>query len=257
MQFELSSRTFSDDAVAIVGISCRLPHAPDPESFWRLLRDGRDAITEVPDGRWNSPETSSMRGGFVDGIAEFDAEFFGIAPNEAAMMDPQQRLVLELSWEALEDAGIVPESLRDTGTSVYIGAMAGDYAQLLQGKVSRHSLTGLSRALLANRISYTLGLQGPSLTVDSAQSASLTAVHLACESLRNGESGLAIVGGVNLNITPDSTLAAAQVRRPVPRRQVLHLRRARQRLRARRGAAGSSCSSRCPARSPTATGCTA
>ncbi|WP_436764170.1 type I polyketide synthase, partial [Streptosporangium sp. V21-05] len=209
MQFELSSRTFSDDAVAIVGISCRLPHAPDPQSFWRLLRDGRDAITEVPDGRWNSPETSSMRGGFIDGIAEFDAEFFGIAPNEAAMMDPQQRLVLELSWEALEDAGIVPESLRDTGTSVYIGAMAGDYAQLLQGNVSRHSLTGLSRALLANRISYTLGLQGPSLTVDSAQSASLTAVHLACESLRNGESGLAIVGGVNLNITPDSTLAAA------------------------------------------------
>ncbi|WP_440089733.1 type I polyketide synthase, partial [Streptosporangium sp. LJ11] len=210
MQFELSSRIFSDDAVAIVGISCRLPHAPDPESFWRLLRDGRDAITEVPSGRWNSPETSSMRGGFIDGIAEFDAEFFGIAPNEAAMMDPQQRLVLELSWEALEDAGIVPESLRDTGTSVYIGAMAGDYAQLLQGNVSRHSLTGLSRALLANRISYTLGLQGPSLTVDSAQSASLTAVHLACESLRNGESGLAIVGGVNLNITPDSTLAAAR-----------------------------------------------
>ncbi|NUT38635.1 MAG: type I polyketide synthase, partial [Thermoactinospora sp.] len=208
MQFELSSRTFSDDAVAIVGISCRLPQAPDPQSFWRLLRDGRDAITEVPPGRWESPATEGMRGGFIDAIADFDAEFFGIAPNEAAMMDPQQRLVLELSWEALEDAGIVPASLRDSGTSVYIGAMAGDYAQLLQGTVSRHSLTGLSRALLANRISYTLGLQGPSLTVDSAQSASLTAVHLACESLRNGESGLALVGGVNLNITPDSTLAA-------------------------------------------------
>ncbi|MEV4583194.1 SDR family NAD(P)-dependent oxidoreductase, partial [Nonomuraea jabiensis] len=212
MSYERSSRSFSDDAVAIVGISCRLPQAPDPDSFWRLLRDGSDAVTGVPPGRWNSPETESLRGGFITGIAEFDAEFFGISPNEAAMMDPQQRLLMELSWEALEDAGIVPDSLRGTGTSVYIGAMAGDYAQLLQGTgraaLTRHSLTGISRALLANRISYTLGLNGPSMTVDSAQSASLTAVHLACESLRSGESGLAIVGGVNLNLTPDSTLAA-------------------------------------------------
>lgn len=212
MSYERSSRSFSDDAVAIVGISCRLPQAPDPDSFWRLLRDGGDAVTGVPGGRWNSPETESLRGGFLTGIAEFDAEFFGISPNEAAMMDPQQRLLMELSWEALEDAGIVPDSLRGTGTSVFIGAMAGDYAQLLQGAgraaLTRHSLTGISRALLANRISYTLGLNGPSLTVDSAQSASLTAVHLACESLRGGESSLAIVGGVNLNLTPDSTLAA-------------------------------------------------
>ncbi|TDC97019.1 acyltransferase domain-containing protein, partial [Nonomuraea deserti] len=212
MSYELSSRSFSDDAVAIVGISCRLPQAPDPQSFWQLLRDGRDAITDVPSGRWNAPETSSLRGGFIDGIAEFDAEFFGVSPNEAAMIDPQQRLLMELSWEALEDAGIVPASLRDTPASVFIGAMAGDYAQLLQGNgraaLTRHSLTGISRALLANRISYTLGLNGPSMTVDSAQSASLTAVHLACESLRNGETGLAIVGGVNLNLTADSTLAA-------------------------------------------------
>ncbi|MGP3965615.1 SDR family NAD(P)-dependent oxidoreductase, partial [Nonomuraea sp. 3N208] len=212
MTNELSPRGLSGDAVAIVGISCRLPQAPDPESFWRLLREGVDAVTDVPRGRWDAPETSSLRGGFVTGIAEFDAEFFGISPNEAAMMDPQQRLLMELSWEALEDAGIVPSSLRDTGTSVFIGAMAGDYAQLLQGggraALNRHSLTGISRALLANRISYAYGLNGPSMIVDSAQSASLTAVHLACESLRNGESGLAIVGGVNLNLTPDSTLAA-------------------------------------------------
>ncbi|MEO3797846.1 SDR family NAD(P)-dependent oxidoreductase, partial [Nonomuraea sp. B10E15] len=212
MSYELSSRSFSDDAVAIVGISCRLPQAPDPRSFWRLLRDGRDAITDVPSGRWNAPETSSLRGGFIDGIAEFDADFFGVSPNEAEMIDPQQRLLMELSWEALEDAGIVPASLRDSAASVFIGAMAGDYAQLLQGNgraaLTRHSLTGISRALLANRISYTLGLNGPSMTVDSAQSASLTAVHLACESLRNGETGLAIVGGVNLNLTADSTLAA-------------------------------------------------
>ncbi|TLF56570.1 SDR family NAD(P)-dependent oxidoreductase, partial [Nonomuraea sp. KC401] len=212
MSYELSSRSFSGDAVAIVGISCRLPKAPDPQSFWRLLRDGRDAVTDVPGGRWDAPETSSLRGGFIDGIAEFDAEFFGVSPNEAAMIDPQQRLLMELSWEALEDAGIVPESLRDTAASVFVGAMAGDYAQLLQGNgraaLTRHSLAGISRALLANRISYTLGLNGPSMTVDSAQSASLTAVHLACESLRNGETGLAIVGGVNLNLTADSTLAA-------------------------------------------------
>ncbi|WP_229691727.1 SDR family NAD(P)-dependent oxidoreductase, partial [Sphaerisporangium melleum] len=198
--------------MAVVGIACRLPGAPDPRAFWRLLSEGRDGITEVPAGRWDTPETASLRGGFIDGVAEFDAAFFGVSPREAAAMDPQQRLVMELGWEALEDAGILPASLRGTGTGVFVGAMAGDYAALVAGggpaAVDRHTLTGLGRALLANRLSYALGLHGPSLTVDSAQSASLTAVHLACESLRRGETGLALVGGVNLNLTAESTLAA-------------------------------------------------
>ncbi|MGC4951526.1 type I polyketide synthase, partial [Streptomyces sp. DT224] len=214
MSFELTSRDSSGDAVAVVGMSCRLPQAPDPQSFWRLLSEGRDAVTSVPEGRWDAPETRELRGGFLDSIAEFDAGFFGIAPNEAAMTDPQQRLVLELAWEALEHAGTLPADLRGSGAGVFIGAMACDYAALLQGgggaALTRHSLAGVSRALLANRVSYALGLHGPSLTVDSAQSASLTAVHLACESLRRGESDLALVGGVNLNLTPESTIAAAR-----------------------------------------------
>ena len=214
MPAELLSEIPSGDALAIVGLACRLPHAADPGEFWKLLRDGKEAITQAPAGRWNSPETNSLRGGFLDNVAEFDAGFFGISPREATMMDPQQRLVLELGWEALEDAGIVPATLRDTRAGVFIGAMAGDYAGLLQRggpeAVTRHSLTGTSRALLANRISYTLGLRGPSLTVDSAQSASLTAVHLACASLQRGESDLALVGGVNLNLTADGTLAVAK-----------------------------------------------
>ncbi|MEV4826362.1 type I polyketide synthase [Micromonospora sp. NPDC049274] len=200
-----------DDAVAIVGMSCRLPQAPTPKAFWRLLRDGVDAITAPPDDRRElaAPGTGGAgRGGFLDAVADFDAEFFNIAPDEAAMMDPQQRLVLELCWEALEDAGIVASRLRDTAAAVFVGVMNGDYASLVGGSVNRHTLTGLGRSLLANRVSYVLGLRGPSLTVDSAQSSSLTAVHLACQSLRSGESELAVVGGVNLNLVPDSTVTA-------------------------------------------------
>ncbi|MEV4316931.1 type I polyketide synthase [Actinocrispum sp. NPDC049592] len=206
-----------DDQVAVVGLACRLPGAPDPEAFWRLLSTGTSAITEVPAGRWDAgllrgPETRF--GGFVDGVGDFDPAFFGISPREATAMDPQQRLMLELSWEALEDAGIVPSRLRGTSTAVVVGAIWDDYATLLYRggveAITPHTVTGLHRGIIANRVSYTLGLHGPSLTVDSAQSSGLVAVHTACESIRRGECDLAIAGAVNLNLVPESTAGAAK-----------------------------------------------
>ncbi|MGP3976833.1 SDR family NAD(P)-dependent oxidoreductase [Streptomyces sp. 8N114] len=202
-------------------MSCRVPGADDIDAFWRLLRDGVDAIDDVPEGRWDLggvPEdlgpAGLRRGGFLDGIADFDPGFFGISPREAAAMDPRQRLALELSWIALEHADVVPETLRGGSAAVFLGATGDDYAALVHryggDAVSHHSLAGLSRGVIANRISYHLGLRGPSLTVDAAQSSSLVAVHMACESLLSGATGLALAGGVHLNLTPDSTLAFAR-----------------------------------------------
>ncbi|MDX2590502.1 SDR family NAD(P)-dependent oxidoreductase, partial [Streptomyces sp. WI04-05A] len=201
------------DAVAIIGISCRFPKAPDPGAFWDLLRRGADGITDYPPDRRGGAEFDAIptRGGFLDRIDTFDPVFFGVSPREATLMDPQQRLMLELAWEGLEDAGIVPENLHGSQTSVFVGAIAGDYSTLLHQRgvdaITPHTVTGLNRGIIANRISYTLGLHGPSLTVDAAQSSALVAVHMACESLRSGESDLAIAGGVNLIVTPDSTLS--------------------------------------------------
>ncbi|MFE1163572.1 type I polyketide synthase, partial [Streptomyces sp. NPDC058829] len=212
-------------AIAVVGMACRLPQAPDPQAFWRLLRDGRDAVTTVPEGRWLLPgaggdtgsplrEPGTHRGGFLDQVDAFDADFFGISPREAAAMDPQQRLMLELSWEALEDAGIVPGDLSGGSTGVFTGVMGDDYAALARrpgpGALTRHSLTGLNRGIIANRISFTLGLTGPSITVDTGQSSSLVAVHLACESLRSGASALALAGGVQLNLAAENAVGAAR-----------------------------------------------
>ncbi|WP_388580636.1 SDR family NAD(P)-dependent oxidoreductase [Streptomyces sp. NPDC006784] len=208
-------------AVAVVGMSCRVPGADDLDSFWELLHDGVEAIGDLPEGRWdlaNLPDGGEpaglRRGGFLDGIADFDPGFFDISPREAAAMDPRQRLALELSWVALEHAQVVPETLRGGSAAVFLGATGDDYAALVhgsgEGAVSHHSLAGLSRGAIANRISYQLGLRGPSLTVDAAQSSSLVAVHLACESLLSGATGLALAGGVHLNLTPASTLAFAR-----------------------------------------------
>ncbi|MFF5720923.1 SDR family NAD(P)-dependent oxidoreductase [Streptomyces buecherae] len=213
-----------DDAIAIVGLSCRLPGAADPASFWRLLADGAHGLGPAPDDRWDPADFGDdlppafgaqlRRAGYLDQIADFDPGFFGIAPREATAMDPQQRLVLELAWEALEDAGTVPATLRGSATGVFVGVMNDDYASLIhqQGPavVDAHTLAGLSRGVLANRVSYLLGTRGPSLSVDSAQSSSLVAVHLAAESLRRGESTLAIAGGVNLMANPESTLGPAE-----------------------------------------------
>ncbi|OEV03912.1 SDR family NAD(P)-dependent oxidoreductase, partial [Streptomyces oceani] len=203
----------ASDAVAVVGLSCRLPHAADPESFWRLLRAGEHAITEVPADRWDAEAVpSARRGGFVDRVDGFDPGFFGIAPVEAAAMDPQQRLALELAWEALEHAGVVPAELRHSRTGVYLGAISDEYAALDRGRgleaIDRHSMTGGQRAMIANRVSYFLGFRGPSFTVDAAQSSSLVSVHLACESLRAGEADTALAGGVSLALAPQSAAAA-------------------------------------------------
>jgi acyl transferase domain-containing protein/NADPH:quinone reductase-like Zn-dependent oxidoreductase len=214
-----------DEAIAVIGMSCRLPQAPSVDAFWQLLRDGVSAVTEVPADRWDadalfdedvaSPGRINTRwGGFVDHVDRFDPAFFGISPREAAAMDPQQRLMLELAWEGLEDAGIVPGALAGSRTAVFVGAIADDYATLVAqhgaAAITQHTLTGLHRGIIANRVSYTLGLRGPSMTVDSAQSSSLVAVHMACESLRRGEAQLALAGGVNLNIVPESTIGAAK-----------------------------------------------
>ncbi|MET8544807.1 polyketide synthase, partial [Kitasatospora sp. NPDC004799] len=175
----------------------RLPKAPDPEAFWRLLCDGADAITAPPAGR-----QGVRHGGYLDRVDGFDAAFFGVSPREAAGMDPQQRLMLELAWEALEDARIVPSTLTGGQTGVFVGSMWEDYTSLAYpGHITPHTLTGTNRGVIANRVSHFLGVRGPSMTVDTAQSSALVAVHLAVESLRRGESALALAGGVNLNLT--------------------------------------------------------
>ncbi|MFJ9113467.1 type I polyketide synthase, partial [Streptomyces sp. NPDC102283] len=201
------------EEIAVIGMSCRLPEAVGTADFWDLLRTGTSAVTEVPPGRWESlseEERAGRRGGFLASVDTFDASFFGISPREAATMDPQQRLVLELVWEAFEDAGIVPARLRGSRTAIFVGSLRDDYAALLYqhgaAAITQHTMTGLNRGVIANRVSYHLGLQGPSLTVDSAQSSSLVAVHLACESLRSGESTTAIAAGVNLNILAENAV---------------------------------------------------
>ncbi|WP_162600236.1 type I polyketide synthase [Streptomyces sp. CS131] len=202
--------TGGSEAFAIIGYACRLPGAPGPAPLWDLLATGTDAITETPSDRVRVP--GATRGGFIEHPADFDAGFFGISPREAAATDPQQRLALELAWEALEDARHIPADLNGSSTGVFLGAIWDDYAALLHREgdtgIDRHSMPGLQRGLIANRLSYTLKLHGPSLTVDAGQSSSLVSVHLACESLARGESELALAGGVNLILAPDSTVSA-------------------------------------------------
>ncbi|MEH0420581.1 type I polyketide synthase [Streptomyces sp. B21-083] len=210
-------------AIAVIGYSCRLPGAPDPETFWRLLAAGRHAITEAPPERWDAdaisaaadaPDAERVRwGGFLDRADHFDASFFGISPREATAMDPQQRLVLELGWEALEHAGTVPANLAGSSTAVFVGATADDYAilraRLGAAGITRHTAVGTQRTMIANRLSHALALRGPSQTVDCGQSSSLVAVQLACESLRAGDCTAAVAGGVNLNLALDAALVAA------------------------------------------------
>ncbi|WP_203720966.1 type I polyketide synthase, partial [Paractinoplanes brasiliensis] len=206
-----------DDAIAVVGLSCRLPQAPDPAAFWTLLSEGIDAIGPTPAERLAGLDDAPIGteyGGFLDGIDRFDASFFGISPREAAAMDPQQRLMLELSWEALEDAGVVPDRVRGTKVGVFVGANRNDYATLAYTRgpdaITSHSNTGLQAGIIANRVSYTFGLTGPSITVDTAQSSSLVAVHLACDSIRRGECTSALVGGVLLNISPQAAVGVSR-----------------------------------------------
>lgn len=210
------------EAIAVVGIGCRFPgQVENPADFWRLLQTGQDAITEVPADRWSNDifynadpdapgKIATRYGGFVGHLQEFDAEFFGIADREARSLDPQQRLLLEVSWEALEQAGIIPAHLVGSATGVFIGISSNDYSQHLLNR-DRHQIdaylaTGNSHSTAAGRLSYTLGLTGPSLAIDTACSSSLVAVHLACQSLRQQECDLALVGGVNRLLSPDFSI---------------------------------------------------
>ncbi|MEV6229235.1 type I polyketide synthase [Saccharopolyspora shandongensis] len=211
----IGDRSAADDGIAVIGAACRLPKAADMRALWRLLRDGGSAIADAPADRCG-PDASgaTRRGGFLDRVDGFDADFFGIAPREARAMDPQQRLVLELAWEALEDSGIIADRVRGSRTGVFLGCAADDYATLLHRRapraIGRHTSTGLQRGIIANRVSYALGLRGPSMVVDSAQSSSLVAVHLACENLRSGEADLALAGGVNLILAPESSVCVEE-----------------------------------------------
>ncbi|MGC5015919.1 SDR family NAD(P)-dependent oxidoreductase [Streptosporangium sp. DT93] len=212
----------SGEPIAVIGAGCRLPGSVHgPGDLWRLLMTGRDAVGRVPEGRWEhfddgSPRTAEVlagttaHGGFLDDVAGFDAEFFGIAPGEAETMDPQQRLLLETAWEALEHAGIAPRSLRGGRTGVFVGISGNEYAHLTTADAARvdaWTATGAAFSIAANRLSYLLDLRGPSLAVDTACSSSLVATHLAVGALRSGESDLAVAAGVNLLLSPVVTVA--------------------------------------------------
>nr|APD72068.1 type I polyketide synthase 3 [Streptomyces sp.] len=201
--------------IAVVGIGCRLPGGVEgPAAFWELLVRGEDAVTQVPPGRWEqfgtTGEGTSRHGGFLDDVAGFDAAFFGTAPREAELMDPQQRILLEVAWEALEHAGLAPRSLAGSRTGVFVGVSSSEYAHLTTadpGRVEGWTATGAAPSITANRLSYVLDLRGPSLAVDTACSSSLVSVHLATRSLRTGETDLALAGGVNLLLSPVITRA--------------------------------------------------
>jgi len=218
------------EPIAIIGIGCRFPgRSNDPESFWQVLRDGIDPIAEVPQDRWDveayydpNPnahgKTYTRFGGFLEEVDKFDAEFFGIDAQEAVNMDPQQRLLLEVTWEALENAGQAPQRLVGTRTSVFVGIGTNDYAmlQLKSGdSTGIDSYTGYGNGFCyaAGRLSYVLGLQGPSMAIDAACASSLVAVHLACQSLRSEECNVALAGGVNLILSPEANIIVSKTRR--------------------------------------------
>jgi hybrid polyketide synthase/nonribosomal peptide synthetase FtdB len=212
------------EKIAIVGIGCRLPGAAsDHRAYWRNLLDGKDCITETPPDRYDVNSLRSRnkakpghlvggKGGYIDGFDEFDPEFFGISPREAEQMDPQQRKLLEVAWEALEDAGQKPGQLAGRDIGVFVGAFTLDYktlqfCDLSFENLTAHTATGSMMTILSNRISYCFDFRGPSMSIDTACSSSLVAVHLACESLRRGESSLALAGGTLLHMAPQYTIA--------------------------------------------------
>ncbi len=206
--------------VAIVGVSTRFPgHIETPEQMWDLLSSGRDAISDLPEGRWSEFEgdpavresirKANTRGGYLDDVKGFDAEFFAMSPREVEMVDPQQRLALELTWEALEHAHIPPSDLKGGSVGVFIGSSASDYMLLASVDPSGahpYALTGTSSAVIANRVSYFYDFHGPSVTLDTACSSSLVAVHQAVRALRGGEADVALAGGVNMLLAPAGTL---------------------------------------------------
>ncbi len=221
------------EPLAVIGIGCRFPGgANDPRTFWELLRDGRSVTAEAPPDRWDNgdffdpnPDAPgkivTRRGGFLDRIDLFDADFFGITPREAVSMDPQQRLLLEVSYEALQDAAVAPEKLRGGDTGVFVGIGTSDYLQLRSrssdlSEVDAYLATGTSHSVASGRLSYFYGFEGPCLSVDTACSSSLVAVHLAIRSLRAGECSMALVGGVSALAAPDMSVNCSRARMLAP-----------------------------------------
>src|SRR5690349_15287565 len=203
---------------AVVGYAARFPGAKDADEFWDVLREGRDAISEVPGDRWDvdeffDPEPGApgkvvtRRAGFVDDVTGFDAPFFGMSTREVRLMDPQHRLLLETAWRAVEHAGIAPSTLAGTDTGVFVGLATHDYLgmasdELTYPEIEAYMAIGTSNAAAAGRISYRLGLRGPAIAVDTACSSSLVAIHQACQALQLGECDLALAGGANVLISP-------------------------------------------------------
>lgn len=219
------------EPIAIIGMACRFPGgANDPQTYWHLLSEGRDAISRVPVERWDSeafydpnPDVPGKIythwGGFLEQVDHFDPHFFGISPREAESMDPQQRLVLEVAWEALENSGQVPTRLAGSRTGVFIGVSNNDYLWREVAdpvRISTYSGTGNAYNVIPGRLSYVLGFQGPSLAVDTACSSSLVAIHLACQSLRNRECPMVLAGGVNLLLAPHGSIELARIRAVAP-----------------------------------------
>ena len=218
-----------DEPIAIVAMSCRTPGGVgDADAYWSLLAEERDVIGPFP-ARWDryalydpDPETLgksyAREGGFLQDVDHFDAGFFGIAPREAVSMDPQQRLVLEVVWEALEKAGLQPEALNESSAGVYLGAMRSDYRQsgISLESMDGYAETGQASSVLSGRVSYALGLQGPAMTIDTACSSSLSALHLACAALRQGECDLALAGGVQVMSTPSVFVEFSRLRAVAP-----------------------------------------
>src|SRR4051812_25204466 len=215
------------ERIAIIGVGCRFPGGVnDADSFWKLLIDGRDAVTEVPADRWNverfyDPEpgiagkTFAKRGGFLDQIDQFDPQFFGISPREAPYVDPQHRLLLETSWEAIENAGLVLDFEKGSDIAVFVGISHNDYQGIQStafdhSGIAPHTATGSAHSIAANRISYCLNLRGPSIAMDTACSSALTAIHTACEHIRAGRGDTALAGGVTVMITPGGFIGFSQ-----------------------------------------------
>ena len=208
------------EEIAIVGMACRFPGADNLEAYWNLCWEGRDAITEIPAERWNASalfdpdpaaagKSYSRWGGFLKHLDQFDAGFFEMSPREAVHLDPRQRLALELSWEALEDASVPPSQLKGTNAGVFFATLADDYGRRVfaqRERIEAFSGTGTAHSMVANRLSYFYDIHGPSMTVDTACSGSLVAVHLGSESLRRRECNLVLAGGVNVILSPDSNL---------------------------------------------------
>ncbi len=214
-------RLQDNEPIAIISMACRFPGASDLETFWENLKSGKDAITEIPKSRWEIDDYykteldgNSMNtrwGGFIDDIDQFDASFFEISPREAKLMDPQQRILLELSHELLERSGYVPTDLKGSKTGVYIGIEQVDYATFIKDcKKDSYSGAGVATSMVSNRLSYFYDFRGPSMSIDTACSASLTSVHTAVKDIRNGDCTMAIAGGVNLTLSPHVTVALSQ-----------------------------------------------